>query len=95
MAAKTVELTAEATDGVREFWVAIDKTDVRFVNGTGSVSNLDDGEEHMLVWWLTGDPGGKLAIVGMVGQRTVVEVKGSTIPKNRIRAAGAKPFRLK
>jgi hypothetical protein len=94
MAMRTVDFEVTGKDGVQAFWIAVGKDDVRLVNGKGS-KDLDDTVEHFLIWWFTGDPGGKLAIVGKVGEGTVVEVKESKIPKKRIQAAGAKPFRLK
>lgn len=63
------------------------------MNGKGT-KDLDDKEEHVLIWWFSGDPGGKLAIVGKVGTKTVVEVKESRIPKDRTEGAGFDRFRL-
>jgi len=93
MAQRTVDFEVTGKDGVAAFWIAVDDKDVRLVNGNGSI-DLDNGEEHLLIWWLIGDPGGKLSIVGKVGEKKVVEVKESKIPNDRTRAAGLKFFEL-
>jgi hypothetical protein len=93
MAKRTTNFTVTGKDGVKAFLLDVGMTPVPLVNGKGSIP-LDTGVEHLLVWRFTGDAGAKLAIVGKVGEQTVVEVKESTIPPHRNHGAGVKPFTL-
>lgn len=89
MATKKVDFEVTPKDGTQAYWIAVDEDDVTLVNGRGSI-NVDDKIDHLLIWWFTGNAGGKLSIVGKVGQKTVVEVKESKIPKGKTRGAGKK-----
>lgn len=91
MATRTIDFEVTKKDGVQAFWIAVGARDVRLVNGIGSI-DVDAPATEFLVWWFAGESGGKLAIVGKVGNRTVVEVKQSVIPPGQNRAAGAKRF---
>jgi hypothetical protein len=91
MPKRTVAFTVTPKDGVRAFTLDVGMDNVTLVNGKGTIS-VTAGEEQVLVWRFAGDPGAKLAIVGEVGAATVVEVKQSTIPPHRTKAAGFKLF---
>lgn len=93
MAKKTISFKVEKKDGVQAFWIAVNQHDVPINGEQGSIS-VDEAGDHMLVWAFEGDSGGKLAITGTVGAKTVVEVKQSVIPPNRHRASGFKSFDL-
>ena len=91
MAKRTVAFSVTPKDGVKAFKLDVGMDSVPLENGKGTIS-VTTGEEHVLVWRFVGDPGAKLAIVGVVDAVTVVEVKQSTIPPKRTKAAGFKPF---
>jgi hypothetical protein len=88
-----VDFEVKPSSGIKGFWIAVGKDDVPLVNGKGSI-NLPAGEEQILIWWFVGDEGKSISITGTLGQKTVVEVKESKIPKGRVQSAGAKIFNL-
>ena len=88
----TVNFTVAPKDGTKAFKIEVDMKDVTVTNGKGTVT-LDSGQ-HKLVWRFAGNPGSKLAIVGAVGSKKVVEVKQSTIPPGSPVGAGVKKFKV-
>jgi hypothetical protein len=92
MAKKYVEFRVTGDDSMR-YWLAVDEHDVNLVNGVGGL-DLEESNEHVLVWWMIGNPGDALKIVGMQGQRAVVTVKESKIPSNTNKGAGYRRFKL-
>lgn len=92
MANKHVEFHVTPADGLR-YWIAVDERDVNLVNGGGGL-DLDDVEEHVLVWWMVGNPGDSLAIVGLEGKRPVVTVKESKVPTGSYKGAGYRKFKV-
>jgi hypothetical protein len=88
-----VNFEVKPSGGIQGFWIAVGKDDVPLVNGKGSI-DLKAGEEQILIWWFVGDEGKSISITGTLVEKTVVEVKGSKIPKGRIQGAGAKIFSL-
>lgn len=91
MAKKNIKFTVTPDKGTQSFWIAVDESDVVLAGGSGSMQ-LAANVAHFLTWGFTGNPGGTLSIVGKDGGSTVVEVKQSTIPPGRIRAAGVRLF---
>lgn len=90
MAKKYVEFNVKTT-GSLLYWVAVDKHDVSLVNGVGGL-DIGESESHILVWWMEGNPGDSISIVGMIGQRIVVNVKESKIPAGSNKGAGIRKF---
>ena len=93
MATRRVNFTVTSKAGVQAFWIAVSNTDVLLVDGKGSI-DVETGR-RTLTWWFAGNPGGKLSIVGKVGENSVVDVKESTIPPSEHEAAGRKRFDVK
>lgn len=91
MAKKYVEFLATGADTLR-YWLAVDQHDVN-LNGVGGL-DLEESEEHILVWWMIGNPGDALKIVGTQGQRVVVTVKESKIPAGTNRGSGYRRFKV-
>lgn len=92
MPTRRVDFTVTTKGGVQGFWIAVGNEDIPTdANNEGSITLQSPGT-HFLIWWFGGNPGAKLSIVGKVGQRTVVEVKESTIPPNQTEGAGSKRF---
>ena len=87
-----VDFEVKPSAGIRAFWIAVGQQDVRLVNGKGSI-DLQAGR-HTLVWWFVGDEGKSISITGTQGERKVVEVKESKIPKGETEGAGIKKFDL-
>jgi hypothetical protein len=93
MADKRVDF--EVDTKAQAFWIAVDKHDVNVTNGKGSITLPTQTQPYMLVWWFQGNAGTSFSAKGMVGQKTVVEVKDSKIPTGQHSGAGTKRFLLK
>jgi len=91
MASKNVKFKV-TKQNVKAYELDVGLDQVPMGNNDEGTLAVTTGKEQLLIWRFSGDPGGKLSIVGSVGQKTVVEVKQSTIPPQRIHAAGIKPF---
>lgn len=89
---KYVEFRVTVADAMR-YWLAVDERDMKLVNGVGGF-DLEESEEHVLVWWMIGNPGDALSIVGTQGQRAVVAVKESKIPVGSNKGAGYRKFKV-
>jgi hypothetical protein len=92
MAKKYVEFTVVASECMG-YWLAVDEYDVSLINGVGGIE-LEESKQHVLVWWMTGNPGDAIGIVGRQGQRTVVTVKESKIPAGSNKGAGYRKFEV-
>lgn len=90
MATANIVFSVTASDGLK-YWLAVDDQDLQVVNGRAA-ARLERGAEHVLVWWMIGDPGDSLSIEGKDGQRTVVTVKESRIPADTDKLAGYRRF---
>lgn len=75
------------------YWLAVDEHDVVLTNGIGDI-NLDESAEHVLVWWMVGNPGDAISIEGTQAQKSVVSVKNSRIPNNTSKGAGYRRFKI-
>ncbi len=91
MAEKYVEFRVTSSDSLR-YWLAVDEHDLNLANGVGGV-NLEGSKEHVLIWWMVGNPGDALNIVGTQEQRPVVTVKESKIPVGSNKGAGYRKFK--
>ena len=91
MAEKVVSLKATGADGMA-YWLAVDSKDVKMTNGKGEVT-VDGSGNHILVWWMVGEPGDALSIEGKEGTRIVVGVKETKIPSGSSKGAGYKRFK--
>ena len=92
MATRPIAFQVTATDQMA-YWIAVDEHDVTLVNGKGTVA-LEQGVEHVLVWWMIGNPGDALSITGADGTRQVVNIKESKIPPNTNKGAGYRRFKV-
>lgn len=88
---RTVNFEVTANDKVVGYTISINDQPIHINNNKGSV-RLETGKKHPLVWTASGEPGGKLGIVGKIGQDEVVSVKSSTIPPDRNGMVGHKWF---
>ncbi len=91
MAKKYVEFKTTASESMR-YWLAVDERDVKLQNGIGRL-DLDDSEEHVLIWWMIGEPGDTLSIEGKAGEKSVVKVK-SKIPAGSSKGSGFRRFKI-
>lgn len=92
MAEKYVEFQVTGSGSIN-CWIAVDEHDVRLENGQGGM-NLDDSQEHILMWWMAGNPGDSVSIVGKQQGKTVVNVKESKIPNGSNKGAGYRRFQI-
>jgi hypothetical protein len=92
MAKKSVKFKAAGSDGMA-YWLAVDDHDIAMAGGVGQLA-LEESVEHVLVWWMVGNPGNTLSITGTEGQRTVVTVKESKIPAGSSKGAGYRKFKV-
>jgi hypothetical protein len=77
-----------------KYWLAIDQTDLTITNGESSVA-LSDVEEHVLIWWMVGNPGDVLSVTGSAGLTEVFSVKESKIPVGKTKGAGFRKIKVK
>ena len=82
------EVTAPPT---LRYWLAVDEQDIELTNGK-AVVQLQQGTEHVLIWWMVGNPGDMVSIIGKDGAREVVNVKGSAVPDGATKGAGYRRF---
>jgi hypothetical protein len=88
----SVKLKVTASETLR-YWMAIDNDDVAITNGEAIVQ-LKDGEQYVLVWWMLGNSGDSIAVLGKAGEREVVNVKESKIPAGASKGAGYRKFKV-
>ena len=79
MATKRVDFKVTGTAAT--YWIAVDDQDVPLVNGISSIE-LEQTSGHVLFWWMIGNPGQSLSIVGVRGTKPVVTVKESKITQS-------------
>ena len=91
MAEKDVKFETSGPESMR-YWLAVDERDVKLTNGVGGL-NLDDSDEHILIWWMIGEPGDTLSIEGKAGEKSVVKVK-SKIPDGASKGSGFRRFTI-
>ena len=99
MAQRKVSFTVNDSEGIDSFWIAVGENDVNLGTNNKGLIALETGRSHLLIWFMVGNPGASLAIVGEVdtggGQmETVVEVKKSRIPAGEIEGGNTKRFNL-
>jgi hypothetical protein len=90
MPAISVKFKVTAPDNLR-YWLAIDEQDLNVTQGEVIV-DLEMGSQYVLIWWMIGNPGDALAIVGKAGDREVVNVKESKVPAGTSKGAGYRKF---
>ena len=93
MASKSVSFQVVPSAGIKAYWIAVDKKDVPLKDGKGSIT-LQTEQEHVLIWWMEGNSGESLNIVGKQGDREIVNVKETKIPAKKQRGAGIAKFKL-
>jgi hypothetical protein len=93
MSTVTVKFVVTPAGTVASYWISVGNQDVPLKNGQGSV-NVSSPSQPLLVWHFEGNAGDSLAITGTVGSKTVVQVKGSTIPPKQSSGAGSKRFQV-
>jgi hypothetical protein len=87
---KNIKFKVTAGDSLR-YWLAVDEVDLTLINGVGTI-DLEESQEHVVVWWMVGNPGDSLSIEGTDGQRLVVNVKNSKVPSGSSKGAGYRRF---
>ncbi len=87
----SVKFKVTAADSLK-YWLAIDNDDLIVNNGEVTV-DLIVGTECVLLWWMIGNPGDTLSIVGKAGEREVVNVKESKVPVGASKGAGYRRFK--
>lgn len=85
-----VKFKITAPDSLR-YWLAVDEAELVLVNGESTLQ-LQVGVQHVLIWWMIGNPGDTLAIIGNAGEREVVNVKESKVPASSHKGAGYRKF---
>ena len=88
-----VDFEVKPAEGIQAYWIAVGQSDVLLVSGKGNIA-LEAGKRHTLVWWFVGDEGKAISITGKVGERKIVEVKESKVPKGETEGSGSKKFDL-
>lgn len=86
----SIKFSVTAPDTLR-YWLAVDEQDIDMANGTGQVQ-LESGQQHILVWWMIGNSGDALSIVGKDGEREIVNIKESKVPASGTKGAGYRKF---
>ncbi len=86
MAKKLVKFTVTPSDGLK-YWVKVDRRNV------DDQLELDDAEPvHILVYWMSGNPGGSLSVVGKDSSKKEVVKMSDTIPAGDTKVAGFVDF---
>lgn len=101
----TVKFTISPGEGIKAYWLAVSRKDVidedipvPLQNASGSI-DITKGRDHMVTWWMEGNPGATIGIVGVTdagtaNEKEVFKVEESTIPSTKGESAGAKPIRV-
>lgn len=78
--------------GTRVYAIWVDGKGVELLNRKGSIK-VNPGEKHILHYFLSGNPGGTLNVVGKdVREKTIVEVKEAKIPSGQTRHGDKRKF---
>jgi hypothetical protein len=86
----SVKFKVTAPETLR-YWLAIDEDDLTLNQGE-AVVDLEVGTQYVLVWWMIGNAGDAVSIVGKAGEREVVNVKESKVPTGTTKGAGYRKF---
>lgn len=86
----SVKFKVTAPDTLR-YWLAVDEHDLALNQGE-AVVDLEVGTQSVLVWWIIGNEGDAVSIVGKAGEREVVNVKESKVPAGATKGAGYRKF---
>jgi len=91
---KWLDINVSPSDGIQGYWIAVGRENVIMANHKGSIS-VENNRNHVLTWWMTGNPGASLSIAGKNRQGAeVVEVKKTVIPAGEIEGAGTRRFTM-
>jgi hypothetical protein len=85
-----VKLKVTAPDSMK-YWLAVDENDLVVNQGEAKV-DLEPGTPCVLIWWMVGNEGEAISIVGKAGDREVVNVKESKVPPGKTKGAGYRSF---
>lgn len=86
----SVKFKITAPDTLR-YWLAVDEHDLTLNQGE-AVVDLETGTPCVLIWWMIGNEGDAVSIVGKAGEREVVNVKESKVPAGTTKGAGYRKF---
>lgn len=78
--------------GLKAYWIAVGNKDVRLVNNKGTIL-LEEGRNHILIWWMEGNAGGSLSVTGELAGTKIVEATPK-IPVGRTEWADTKVFKM-
>lgn len=90
----TVKFEVVKKGRIRTACLDVNTEPVKLKGGKGS-ANLEGKAEHELRWYLLGNQGDSISITGKQGDKTIVEVKMSKIPRGRTRHSNSRPFKTK
>lgn len=91
---KWLDIKVTPSDVMEAYCISVGRHDVVMVNDEGSVE-IEEGRKHILTWWMVGQSGASLKIVGKNRQGLqVVEVKETRIPDGELQGAGTKRFSM-
>lgn len=91
---KKITFTAKPSNGTQIYRLRVDDVGIQMNNHVGS-KMLQEGESHILQYYMIGTSGGKLNIEGKdVAGKMVVEVKEAKIPTGTTRHAYPVKFDL-
>ena len=87
-----VEIKISCTAKGTAFWLALDKTDLRLVDG--EVTLKRSRGKYYLVWWMVGAAGNTITVeITIAGTKT--KIVDSKIPAGRDKAAGVAEVEVK
>ena len=91
MATRTVKF--KVSSKVSQYTITVGQTDVKMTNHEGSIVLKVRSDSYTLRWWMSGNPGKGITIVGKVGTKEIVKVS-SKIPSGKKEGAGHKRFKV-
>ncbi len=87
---KDIKIKCEANGS--GYWVALDKTDIRFENGEATLRRKPG--TYYLAWWMIGKPGDTIKIEASVDGTSIGKVE-TKIPAGEEKAAGVLKLEVK
>lgn len=86
----TIKFTVTPASAMK-YSVSVNASELEAKNNVAT-ADLAKGVEHLLHWVTYGNEGDAISIVGKLGEREVVNVKSSKIPKGRPYGMGSRLF---
>jgi hypothetical protein len=91
MALVTIKIKVTANDDVQAWWVAIDESDFTFNDDVEEI-DVEGQAEHLLYYWIQGNPGGKLEITVKQGPDELRKIS-ETVPPGYSKVGNARFFK--